>query len=86
MERCRPHTWRTPSLGDAALVCDVCGYRLDLARDITPEVRADILGDYRRHCGPIVSRHFEEALQAAASEARQRAREARSDAPEERGP
>ena len=54
MERCSPHAWRTPEVGDAALVCDVCETRLDLERDITPEVRADILRDYRRHHGPIV--------------------------------
>ena len=28
--------------------------------------------DYRRHFGPIVSGHFEEALEAAAAAARQR--------------
>ncbi|MDE0391640.1 MAG: hypothetical protein OXI57_06165, partial [Rhodospirillales bacterium] len=65
MERCSPHAWRTPVVGDPALVCDVCEHRLDLARDITPEVQADLLRDYRRHFGPIVSRNFEEALAAA---------------------
>ena len=56
MERCSPHMWRTPAVGDAALVCDVCEHRLDLARDITPEVQAEILGDYRRHHGPTRER------------------------------
>ena len=73
MERCNPHPWRTPAVGDAALVCDVCERRLDLARDITPEAQADIVRDYRRHFGPIVSKHFEEALAAAVAAARHRA-------------
>ena len=79
MERCNPHAWRTPVVGDTALVCDVCEHRLDLARDITPEVQADLLRDYRRHFGPIVSRNFEEALVAAVAAARHRAQ---ADAPE----
>lgn len=70
MERCNPHAWRTPALGDRALVCDVCEARLDLARDITPEVQADILRDYRRHHGPIVGEHFRAALEAALAAAR----------------
>lgn len=73
MERCNPHPWRTPAVDDSALVCDVCGCRLDLARDITPEAQADIVRDYRRHFGPIVSKHFEEALAAAVAAARHRA-------------
>ena len=79
MERCNPHAWRTPVVGDAALVCDVCERRLDLARDITPEVQADLLRDYRRHFGPIVSQNFEEALAVAVAAARQ---QAEADAPE----
>ena len=75
MERCNPHAWRTPEVGDAALVCDVCEYRLDLARDITPAVQAEIVREYRRHYGPIVGGHFEEALEAALSAARERASE-----------
>lgn len=73
MERCSPHEWRTPAVGDAALVCDLCEHSLDLARDITPETQAEILRDYRRRCGPIVGRHFEEALQAALEAVRPRA-------------
>ena len=73
MERCSPHAWRTPTVGDAALVCDVCESRLDLARDLTPEAQTSLMRDYRRHFGPIVSRHFEEALAAAVTAARQRA-------------
>ena len=73
MERCSPHAWRTPAAGDSALVCDVCESRLDLVREITPAVQAGILRDYRRRCGPIVGRHFEEALEAALAEARRRA-------------
>ena len=73
MEQCSPHAWRTPTVGDAALVCDVCESRLDLARDLTPEAQANLMRDYRRHFGPIVSRHFEEALAAAVAAARQRA-------------
>lgn len=65
MERCNPHAWRTPTVGDAALVCDVCEHRLDLVRDITSEVRAEIVREYRRYYGPIVGGHFEEALKAA---------------------
>ena len=70
MERCNPHAWRTPAPGDRALVCDVCEAWLDLARDITPEVQADILRDYRRHHGPIVGEHFRAALEAALAAAR----------------
>ena len=70
MERCNPHLWRTPSVGDTALVCDVCESRLDLVSDLSPEVQADILRAYRRHGGPIVGRHFEEALAAATVAAR----------------
>lgn len=66
MERCSPHAWRTPSPGDAALVCES---RLDLVDDLVPEVQAEILRDYRRRCGPIVGRHFEEALAAAVTAA-----------------
>ena len=73
MERCNPHAWRTPVVGDTALVCDVCEHRMDLARDITAEVQADILREYRRHNGPIVGCHFEEALEAALAAARERA-------------
>ncbi len=73
MERCSVHEWRTPAAGDAALVCDLCESRLDLVRDITPQLRTDILRDYRRRCGPLVGRHFEEALVAALTEARRRA-------------
>lgn len=73
MERCGPHAWRTPAVGDAALVCDVCEHRLDLASDITPEVQAEIVRKYRRHYGPIVGGHFEEALEAAVSAARRSA-------------
>ena len=73
MEQCSPHAWRTPTVGDAALVCDVCESRLDLARDLTPGAQANLMRDYRRHFGPIVSRHFEEALAAAVMAARQRA-------------
>ena len=72
MERCNPHAWRTPVVGDTALVCDVCEHRMDLARDITSEVKAGILREYRRHNGPIVGGHFEEALEAALAVARQR--------------
>ena len=74
MERCSPHAWRTPAPGDASLVCDVCTHRLDLANDLGPEVLAGILRDYRRHFGPIVGRHFEEALTAAMAAARSAAR------------
>ena len=73
MPECNPHAWRTPVIGDPTLICDVCEHRLDLARDITPEVQADLLRDYRRHFGPIVSRHFEEALEGAAAAARRQA-------------
>ena len=73
MEQCSPHAWRTPTVGDAALVCDVCESRLDLARGLTPEAQANLMRDYRRHFGPIVSRHFEEALAAAVAAARHRA-------------
>ena len=70
MERCSPHAWRTPAIGDEALVCDVCETRLDLARDISPELQADILRDYRRHHGPIVGEHFQAALEAALAASR----------------
>ena len=73
MERCSPHAWRTPVVGDEALVCDVCESRLDLARDITAEARAEMVREYRRHNGPIVGGHFEEALEAALAAARERA-------------
>ena len=73
MERCSPHAWRTPTVGDEALVCDVCESRLDLVRDITAEVKAEIVREYRRHNGPIVGGHFEEALEAALAAARERA-------------
>lgn len=73
MTQCSPHAWRTPTVGDAALVCDVCESRLDLARDLTPEAQVNLMRDYRRHFGPIVSRHFEEALAAAVTAARQQA-------------
>ena len=59
---------------------------LTCVRDITPEVQANIMRDYRRHFGPIVSGHFEEALEAAVAAARQRAeidRSGGSEAPEE---
>lgn len=72
MERCSPHAWRTPAVGDEALVCDVCEHRLDLARDITAQVKAEIVREYRRHNGPIVGGHFEEALEAALKAARER--------------
>ena len=71
MERCSPHAWRTPVVGDAALVCDVCEHCLDLARDITAEVKAEIVREYRRHNGPIVGSHFEEALEAALAAVRE---------------
>ena len=73
MERCSPHAWRTPAEGDEALVCDVCESRLDLVRDITTEAKAEIVREYRRHNGPIVGGHFEEALEAALAAARERA-------------
>ena len=73
MERCSPHAWRTPRGRRSWLICDECECRLDLARHITAEVQANIMRDYRRHFGPIVSGHFEEALEAAAAAARQRA-------------
>ena len=73
MERCNPHAWRTPVVGDAALVCDVCEHRMDLAREVTVELQAEILREYRRHYGPIVGGHFEEALEAALAAARQNA-------------
>ena len=73
MERCSPHAWRTPAVGDETLVCDVCESRLDLARDITAEVKAGMVREYRRHNGPIVGGHFEEALEAALAAARERA-------------
>ena len=70
MERCSPHAWRTPAVGDEALVCDVCETRLDLARDISPDVQTDIVRDYRRHHGPIVGEHFQTQLEAALAAAR----------------
>ncbi len=76
MERCSPHAWRTPAPGDASLVCDAREHRLDLANDLGPELLAGILRDYRRHHGPIVGRHFEEALGAAMKAARSTARSA----------
>ena len=85
MERCSPHAWRTPAVGDAALICDVCESRLDLARDLTPAAQADLMRDYRRHFGPIVSRQFEEALEAAAAAARQQAEAEGPRSAEERG-
>ena len=60
MGQCNPHAWRTPLVGDAVLVCDVCEHRMDLAHDITADVQAEILSEYRRHYGPIVGGHFEE--------------------------
>ncbi len=72
MERCSPHAWRTPAVGDEALVCDVCEHRLDLARDITAQVKVEIVREYRRHNGPIVGGHFEKALEAALAAARER--------------
>jgi len=78
--RCGSHAWRTPTVGDKALVCDVCETRLDLARDIAPEVQAEILRDYRRDYGPIVSRHFEDALKAAVVAAQRHAGTDRSEA------
>ena len=85
MAQCSPHAWRTPVVGDPALVCDVCEHRLDLAHDITPEVQAELLRDYRRHYGPIVSDHFQAALEAAL-EAAQSDGSGRSPAPaEEKG-
>ena len=86
MERCSPHAWRTPGVGDLALICDECERRLDLARYMTPEVQANIMHDYRRHFGPIASGYFEETLEAAVAAARQRAevdRPGGSEAPEE---
>ena len=85
MERCNPHAWRTPVVGDAALVCDVCETRLDLAREITPEVQADILSDYRRHFGPIVSEHFQTALESAVAAARSNESGVKTPAKEEEG-
>ena len=73
MERCSPHAWRTPVVGDKALICDVCEHRLDLARDLTDEVKAEIKREYRRHNGPIVGGHFEEALETALAAVRERA-------------
>lgn len=70
MERCSTHAWHTPAPGDASLVCDVCESRLDLASDLTPQIMADIVRDYRRHFGPIVGQHFEEALSVAVEAAR----------------
>ena len=69
MVPCGAHTWRTPAVGDAALVCDVCETRLDLVRDITPDVQANILRDYRRHYGPVEGGHFQKALEAAVAAA-----------------
>ena len=71
MGQCNPHAWRTPLVGDAVLVCDVCEHRIDLAHDITADVQAKILSEYRRHYGPIVGDHFEEALEAALAAARE---------------
>ena len=85
MERCSTHAWRTPVVGDAVLVCDVCETRLDLELDITPEVQADILRDYSRHFGPIVGEHFQAALEAAVAAARQRAEADRPESAEEGG-
>ena len=73
MEQCNPHAWRTPAVGDETLVCDVCEHRFDLVRDLTAEVKSEILGEYRRHYGPIVGGHFEESLEAALAAARERA-------------
>ena len=73
MEQCSPHAWRTPVVGDEALVCDVCESRLDLVRDIAAEVKAEIVREYRRYNGPIVGGHFEEALEAALAAAQERA-------------
>ena len=73
MERCSPHAWRTPAVGDEALVCDVCESPLDLVRDITAEAKVAIVLEYRRHNGPIVGGHFEKALEAALAAARERA-------------
>ena len=83
MERCSPHAWRTPAVGDEALVCDVCESRLDLVRDITAAARAEIVREYRRHNGPIVGGHFEEALEAALAAARERASGVSSGSPGE---
>ena len=78
MERCSPHPWRTPAVGDAALVWDMCEHRLDLVHEMTPEMQADVVRDYRRCCGPLVGRQFQEALEAAVTAARQRAGAARA--------
>ena len=48
---CRPHHWRTPKVGDAALECEACGRRLDFAKDITPNIRASIVVGYERRTG-----------------------------------
>ena len=46
---------------------------MDLARDVTAEVKAEILREYHRHYGPIVGGHFEEALEATLAAAREHA-------------
>ena len=71
-------------LGSDVMVRQLLDGFLGALREV-PEVQAELLRDYRRHYGPIVSDHFQAALEAAL-EAAQSDGSGRSPAPaEEKG-
>ena len=68
---CKPHSWRTPKVGDDALACAVCDRRLSFVDELTPNIRASITVAYERRNGPGAYETFIAALDKAHEAARQ---------------
>ena len=70
-DKCRPHSWKTPEIGDDNLECTECGRKIDLM-EISVNVRSSILNSIEIRRGPDPLDEFKAALTAAVDDRRTR--------------
>lgn len=64
MNKCKPHHWRMPAVGDTGLRCGACGRHLGFLV-LGEKQRADIVASVARRRGEGVANLFREAMDAA---------------------
>lgn len=70
--RPNPHEWRTPQVGDDALLCTACGRAMNFVAEMTNNKYASIANAYRRRRGLAAGEAFGAALLAASMDAKAR--------------